>query len=389
MNPTPYKLQKTDVRMDDGRTLSYYDYAALEQTPPFLELHQGAAQTDPPTGQRVLEKASEMRWNPTRAEWTVYAAHRMNRVQLPSRDACPICPGVLELPLNYQIAIFENRSPSLSYVPGDVSIPDPREAFELTVPARGRADMVVYSQDHDGRFAWMALSDVYALVEAWRDRYSQHIALPEVEFVSIFENKGREAGMTLDHPHGQIYAFPFLPPYLEKQWGQTQLFGEKNGGLWNQVVEKELKDESRIIAQTDGFLAAMPFYARYPYEVHIWAKRDGVSSLLEMTPQERRELAGIMQNIAQRYENLWGKDAVYGFPTLMLMQQLSKQLGAERFRFHIEFYPLQRSPEKLKYRASIETGTGTFLNDALPENQAAELRAAAPHDVALPDVIFE
>ncbi len=224
---------------------------------------------------------------------------------------------------------------------------------------------------------------------SWRDRYSLHIALPQVEFGSIFENKGREAGMTLDHPHGQIYAFPFLPPYLQKQWDQTQLFGQKNGGLWNQVVEKELKDNSRIIAQTEGFLAAMPFYARYPYEVHIWPKRDGVSSLLEMTTQERRELAGIMQNIAQRYENLWGKDAVYGFPTLMLMQQLSKQVDAERFRFHVELYPLQRSPEKLKYRASIETGTGTFLNDALPENQAAELRAAAPHDVALPDVIFE
>ncbi len=389
MNPTPFRLHKTDVRMDDGRTLSYYDYGAQDQTPPLLELHQNAAREHSPTGERVLEHPAEMRWNPTRAEWTVYAAHRMNRVQLPSRDACPLCPGVLELPLNYQIAIFENRSPSLSFVPGDPTLPDPREEFELTVPARGRADMVVYSQNHDGRFAWMDLADIAALVEAWRDRYRKHIALPEVEFVSIFENKGREAGMTLDHPHGQIYAFPFLPPYLERQWNQTLLFGAKNGGLWNQVIEKELKEGTRIIAQTDGFLAAMPFYARYPYEVHIWAKRDGVSSLLEMTPQERRELAGITQNIAQRYENLWGDKAVYGFPTLMLMQQLSKQPGAERFRFHIEFYPLQRSPEKLKYRASIETGTGTFLNDALPEAQAAELKAVAPLEVILPGVVFE
>ncbi len=389
MNPTPFRLYKTDVAMDDGRTLSYYDYSAQDQTPALLELHQGAAREHAPKCERVLAQPAEMRWNPTRGEWTVYAAARMNRVQLPSRDACPLCPGILELPLNYQIAVFENRSPSLSFVPGDPTLPDAREAFELTVPSRGRADMVVYSQNHDGRFAWMPLSDIYALVEAWRDRYAGRIALPEVEFVSIFENKGREAGMTLDHPHGQIYAFPFLPPYLEKQWNQTLLFGGKQGGLWNQVVEKELRDGSRIVAQTDGFLAAMPFYARYPYEVHIWAKRDGVCSLLEMTPQERRELAGIMQNIAQRYENLWGEKAVYGFPTLMLMQQLSKQSGSERFRFHIEFYPLQRSPEKLKYRASIETGTGTFLNDALPETQAEQLRATAPVDVVLPDVVFE
>ncbi len=97
MNPTPYKLQKTDVRMDDGRTLSYYDYAAQNQMPPYLSIHQNAAQADPPTGPRVLEQPAEMRWNPTRAEWTVYAAARMNRVQLPSRAACPICPGILEL----------------------------------------------------------------------------------------------------------------------------------------------------------------------------------------------------------------------------------------------------------------------------------------------------
>lgn len=389
MNPTPFRFHKTDVRMDDGRTLSYYDYGAQDQIPALLELHQSAAREHPPTGPRVLERPAEMRWNPTRGEWTVYAAARMNRVQLPSRDACPLCPGVLELPLNYQIAVFENRSPSLSDIPGDPTLPDTQGAFELSAPAGGRADMVVYSQNHDGRFAWMPLPDIYALVEAWRDRYAGRIALPEVEFVSIFENKGREAGMTLDHPHGQIYAFPFLPPYLERQWDQTRAFDDKNGGLWNQVIERELKEGSRIIAQTDGFLAAMPFYARYPYEVHIWAKREGVSSLLEMTAQERRELSGIMQNIAQRYENLWGDKAVYGFPTLMNMQQLSKQSGAERFRFHIEFLPLQRSPDKLKYRASVESGTGAFLNDALPETQAAELKAVAPLDVVLPDVVFE
>jgi len=389
MNHTPYQLARTDVRMDDGRTLSYYDYAPANEVAPYLALHGEAGKEHPPTGERVLEHPSEMRWNPTRGEWTVYAANRMNRVQLPSRDACPLCPGILELPLDYQIAIFENRSPSLSYVAGDVTVSDPTNAFELTAPARGRADMVVYSQNHDGRFAWMPLSDIYALVEAWRDRYASRIALPDVQFVSIFENKGREAGMTLDHPHGQIYSFPFLPPYLEKQWNQTKLFSQNGDDLWKEVVEKELRDATRIIAQTDGFLAAMPFYARYPYEVHVWAKRSGVCSLLEMTASERRELAGITQNIAQRYENLWGDKAVYGFPTLMNMQQMSKQEGAERFRFHIEYLPLQRSPEKLKYRASVESGTGTFLNDALPETQAAELRATAPVDVVLPDVVFE
>ncbi len=374
--------------MDDGRIVNLYDFAPWGENPSHLLLHRDAAIENPPQGPRILEKPSEMRWNPTLAQWTVYAAHRMNRPQLPSRDSCPLCPGILELPMPYQIAIFENRAPAMSFVPGEMERPDTTNLFEFKSPARGRCDIVVYSPQHDEKFAFMPLENIYALVEAWRDRYREIIAQSDIEFVSIFENKGREAGMTLDHPHGQIYAFPFLPPDLEKQWAQTQAFWDGKRGLWEKILEKELRDGSRIIAQTDGFLAAMPFYARYPFEVHIWAKRAGVSSLLEMTPQERRELAGIMKNVALRYERLW-PDAAYGFPTLMLMQQLSKQAGAERYRFHIEFLPLQRSPEKMKYRASIESGAGTFLADFLPEEQAAELGAVEPKEVELPELLFD
>lgn len=380
--------------MEDGRTLLYYDFAPQGETPPYHPLHQEAASQFPPAGPRILERPSEMRWNPTLAQWTVYSAHRMNRPQLPSRDACPLCPGILELPLPYQVVIFENRSPALSYVPTEVGPGDGEtpvlapDAFDVTVPARGRCDLVVYSENHDGKFAFMSLTDIYALIEAWRDHYGQLMKQPEILFTSIYENKGREAGMTLDHPHGQIYSLSFLPPDLQKQWNQTLAFDAKGEDLWQKVIEKELRDQNRIIVETDGFLAAMPFYARYPYEVHIWAKREGVCDLLSMTPQERRELAGVMKSIASRYENLW-PGCTYGFPTLMLMQQLTKQPGAQRYRFHVEFYPLQRSPDKLKYRASIETGTGMLLNDALPENQAEELRALAPQSVKLPAMLFE
>lgn len=382
-----YRLNKTRVAMDDGRVLTYYDFSQRDGRPPYLDQHQQAAREHPPGPPRVLPHPPEMRWNPTLSEWTVYAAHRMSRPQLPSKQECPLCPGHLELPLPYQIAIFENRAPAMAYVPEDVTMDAPRSVIDMRAIARGRCDMVAYSQNHDAKLASMPVNEIYALVEAWRDRYAELIALPEIRYVSIFENKGREAGMTLDHPHGQIYAFPFLPPYIQKQWDNSNdLPGPR--GLWDQIIEKEARDGVRIIAQTTGFLAAQPFYARYPYEVHIWARRRGVSSLIEMTPDERRQLAGILKNIVSRYENLW-PDAAYGFPTLMLMQQLSKLNGVENYRFHIEFLPLQRSREKLKYRASIESGTGTFLNDALPENQAAELRAVAPHDVELPSILFD
>jgi UDPglucose--hexose-1-phosphate uridylyltransferase len=379
-------MQKTGVAMDDGRTLTYYDFATQGEAPPYLQTHREAAAAHPVTGPRLLPLPPEMRWNPTLAEWTVVAANRMSRPMLPSKDACPLCPGVLELPLPYQVAIFENRAPAMAYIPGDVTLPETRGVFDLTAPARGRCDLVVYAQEHGGKLAHMPVNNIYCLVEAWRDRYAELVALPEIQYVSIFENKGREAGMTLDHPHGQIYSFPFLPPQLKSQWEQTQAFSGSDNGLWEQVVAREESDE-RVIAQTDGFLAAVPHYARYPYETHIWAKRPGVNSLLEMTPQERRELAGMLKNVTSRFENMW-PDAVYGFPTLMLMHGLSKFDGVERYRFHIEFLPLQRSPDKLKYRGCIESGAGTFLNDALPENQAKELRAAAPHEVELPTILF-
>lgn len=379
-------MQKTRVRMDDGRTLTYYDFAAQGQTPPYLAVHQAAAQAEPPTGPRLLPHPPEMRWNPTLGEWTVFAAHRMNRPQLPSKDACPLCPGILELPLPYQVTIFENRAPSMAFVPAEVQGAPNASIYEMNAPARGRCDLVVYSQDHDSKLASMPVNDVYCLVEAWRDRYAELVAQPDIRCVSIFENKGRDAGMTLDHPHGQIYSFSFLPPNVQKQWQQTVALTH-NGGLWQSIIDKELREGSRIIAETDGFLAAQPYFARYPYEVHIWAKRAGVNSLLEMTPDERRQLAGMLKNLVTRYENLWPGNEI-GFPTLMLMYQLSNLPGVENYRFHIEYLPLQRSPEKLKYRASVESGPGTFLNDALPENQAAELKAVAPQQVELPDILF-
>jgi UDPglucose--hexose-1-phosphate uridylyltransferase len=379
-------MTKTGVAMGDGRTMNYYDFAARDAQPEYLPLHQEAAAAHPPTGPRTMPHPSEMRWDPTRAEWVVYSAHRMSRPNLPSPDACPLCPGILEIPLNYQVVIFENRAPALSnaHQTSTLVIDPARDIFELYQTARGHCDMVVYSQEHNSKLPLMPVNEIYCLVEAWRDRYRELVNLPNVRFVAILENKGRDAGMTLDHPHGQIYAMPFLPPIQKAKWEQTQAQPE----LWKRVVEKELRDQERVIAETEYFLAAMPFYSRFPYEVHIWAKRSGVCSLLEMTPQEHRELAGMLKHITQRYDNLWPGNK-FGFPTLMLMHQLSNLNGCENFRFHIEFYPLQRSPDKLKYRASIETGTGTFLNDALPEAQAEELRKTEPQSIELPTILFD
>ncbi len=174
-------MTKTRVAMDDGRTLNYYDFAPQTQQPPFLKIHQEAAEKNPAPGPRVMPSPPEMRWNPTLGEWTVFAPSRMSRVQLPSKDSCPLCPGVLELPLPYQVAIFENRSPSMSFVPPEVSFEqDENTLIRRREPARGRCDIVVYSQEHEAKMALMSVEDILCLIEAWRDRYGELIALDEV-----------------------------------------------------------------------------------------------------------------------------------------------------------------------------------------------------------------
>jgi hypothetical protein len=167
-----YQIHKTPVAMDDGRTLNYYDYGPVGETPSYLGLHQSAARGYPAGPPRRLEHPPVMRWNPTLDEWTVYAANRMGRVQLPSKESCPLCPGILELPLPYQVAIFENRSPAMAYVYEDQPKPPSPDGLELTEWARGRCDLVAYSEQHNSKLAAMSLTDIYGLVEAWRDRYT-------------------------------------------------------------------------------------------------------------------------------------------------------------------------------------------------------------------------
>lgn len=395
MSPTLWQMHQTTVAMPDGRHLTYYDFGP-RQGPSgntdessqalWLEVHRGAAREHPPGPERILPHPPEMRWDPVRGEWVIYAAYRMNRPQLPERSECPLCPGGKELPLPYQVAIFENQNPSLCRVPESFTKPEADSVFSMSTWARGHCDMVVYTMDHDCLFCDMPVNSIACLVEAWRARYQNLIERPEVKYVAIVENRGREAGMTLDHPHGQIYALPFVPPVLQAQWNNTLQFGSPDT-LWDRVIEKELQDEVRVIACTPGILAAVPYFARHPYEVHIWARRPGVHSLLEMHPEERRELAAVLKNVTLRYHHLW-TESRYGFPTLMLMQQISQMEQAQLYRFHIELYPLARSPQKLKYRASIETGTGTYLNDAYPEAQAAQLRATQPLELEWPDICF-
>lgn len=318
---------------------------------------------------------SELRWNPLYGEWTATATVRQDRTFLPPKDFCPLCPTApggfpTEIPEpTYDIVVFENRFPSLSPAPPEPAI----EATELYAVRQsfGECEVVVYTPNHNSTLAQEPVEQIYKLVQVWTDRFAELSKLEFVKSVFIFENKGEAIGVTLLHPHGQIYAYPFVPPRLEKQLEQARDHLSITGrNLFDDIIAEEKRDGRRIIAENNSFLAYIPFFARYPYETHITSKINA-PDLLHFNQVEQAELAEILKAVITAFDKLFD----VSFPYIMALQQAPSDGGDyDFFRFHIEFYPPMRTKTKLKYLAGSESGAGLFINDTLPEEKAAELR---------------
>ena len=340
-------------RKKDGRELFLYGLMPLEG-PPL------------PEDAEPFRPAPHLRYHPLRGEWVVYAAHRQGRTFLPPKEHCPLCPSreggfPTEIPFpSFQVAVFENRFPSFVE-----EAPPPPEG--LPVPAGralGRCEVVVYTPAHTGSLATLTEEERLLLAWAWRDRYEALYALPGVRFVMPFENRGEAVGVTLHHPHGQIYAYPFVPPVLERE---SQAFRERPvllslfPSLGPYVVDEE-----------EGFLAFVPPFARYPFEVWV-APVERHPGPWTFSEGEMAAFARLLGRVVARYDALFGEP----FPYVMVFH--AAPLGEEAtFHFHVEFYPPRRTRDKLKFLAGTELGAGTFVVDALPEETAKALRAALP-----------
>jgi UDPglucose--hexose-1-phosphate uridylyltransferase len=323
---------------------------------------------------------SELRWHPILEEWVITATHRQDRTFFPPPDYNPLAPTKpggfpTEVPAaDYDIVVFENKFPSLQRNPPDPAIDG--TALMPVRPVIGVCEVVVYTPQSDATLAELPLEKIEHLIWVWTDRFAELSARPEVEYVFIFENKGREIGVTLSHPHGQIYAYPFVPPKLRTEVASAQRHWEKTGrNLFLDVLAQEQEDGRRIVLENESFVATVPFFARYPYEVHITASRPGVGALTDMTRPEQHDLAVILKTMLGKYDNLFG----ISLPYMMVLHQRPTDGGAyPYYQFHIEFYPPNRTKDKLKYLAGSEAGAGAYINDTLAEDKAAELRALEP-----------
>jgi UDPglucose--hexose-1-phosphate uridylyltransferase len=310
------------------------------------------------------DEVSDLRFDELRAEEVVYAIHRQERTFLPSRDHCPLDPTrpgtpLTEIPLPaFEIAVFDNRFP----------------AFEAP---KGAAEVVVYTDDHDASFGTLPPERAEALMWVWRHRYMELGAREDVDYVFIFENRGVEVGVTLHHPHGQIYGYPFVPPVGRHELAADERLG---GCAPCAMLGRELADGHRVLFENDCVVSYVPYAARWAFEAHV-VLREHRASVADCEPEELRLLAAGLQALVRGYDALFDRPfpyvmAVHQAPTAGSAGGAGSSPSPRQGHLHVEFYPPLRTAERLKYLAGSEQGAGTFISDTLPEESAAKLRDA-------------
>jgi len=274
---------------------------------------------------------------------------------------------------DYDVVVFENRFPSFASgaVPLDPA-PVQHELFARR-PGVGRCEVVCFTSDHDSPISKLPPEHVRLVVEAWVDRTCELSLLPHVEQVFCFENRGEEIGVTLGHPHGQIYAYPFVTPRTRRMLDSARLHRERTWrNLFADLLAAELADGSRIVATSEHWVAFVPAAARWPVEVHVYPRRQ-VPDLPALHEAERDDFARIYLEVLGAMDNLYGLP----LPYISAWHQAPVRIDRDLAYLHLEVFSVKRAANKLKYLAGSESGMGVFINDVTPEQAAQALRAAA------------
>ncbi|MFG2354530.1 galactose-1-phosphate uridylyltransferase [Streptomyces sp. NPDC048521] len=351
-------MKKTSTRLADGRELIYYDLRD--------DTVRDAAD------RRPLDRTvttSEIRRDPLLGDSVAVASHRQGRTYHPPADQCPLCPTrgerLSEIPdSSYDVVVFENRFPSLA---GD----------------SGRCEVVCFTSDHDASFADLTEEQARLVLDAWTDRTSELSHLPSVEQVFCFENRGAEIGVTLGHPHGQIYAYPFTTPRTALMLRSLAAHKEATGGenLFDAVLEQELAGE-RVVLEGEHWAAFVPYAAHWPYEVHLYPKRR-VPDMLALDEAARTEFPQVYLELLRRFDRIFGEGEP---PTPYIAAWHQAPFGAleefdgvtrDDFALHLELFTIRRTSGKLKFLAGSESGMSVFINDVPPERAAERLREVA------------
>lgn len=281
-------------------------------------------------------------------------------------EPCPFCPGGAEVPFAYEAAVFDNRFPSFRAAP-----PTPPALAGTAGPALGRCEVVLYTHRHETSFGRLSPAELARVLAVWIDRSRELWSDPAHAYVCVFENRGAEVGATIAHPHGQIYALDHLPPIPAAKAAAHRRHRERSGTCLS--CDETVADarSERVVAGNESFVVAVPFAARWPFEVAVRARRHGLRRLAELDAVEQRDLALALRDVVLRY------DALFGIPLPYMMVGQEAPPGEPDWHLAFELYPLHRAPGATKIRAGVETGLGLFLNDVVPEDAARRLAALA------------
>ncbi len=314
---------------------------------------------------------AELRWHPLIEDWVMIASHRQNRPQMP-KDWCPFCPGSGKVPDQFDVYEYDNDFPALSQNP-----PEPDDVatdFFKVKPAYGKCEVILYSPEHTVTLPELSVDHISKLVDLWIERFNAIKADDKIKYVFIFENRGEAVGVTMPHPHGQIYGYSVVPKKLQLEVNSAKKYLSENGKcIFCDMLEKETEAEKRIIFKTEHFTVFLPFFCEYPYGVYIMANRH-ISNIAEFTDEEKRDFAKVMKETTGMLDSLFG----FKFPYMMCMHNapVNGEDPSEYFHFHVEFFPPMRSADKIKFNASSETGAWAHCNPTAPEAKAEELREA-------------
>ncbi|MFD3538322.1 galactose-1-phosphate uridylyltransferase [Streptomyces sp. NPDC058662] len=357
------RTHRISATLPDGRSIHYYD----EQP--------GRVRPSAPAAPPAAPVPSTLRWDATTEDWVLMAPHRAARTALGPH--CPLCasspPEVTEIPGGaYDVAVFDNRFPALGG-PGGPPVGGDR-ALLASAPAPGRCEVVSFSSDHDTPLARLPLARVRTVVDAWADRTRELNRMAAVEQVVCFENRGAEVGASLSHPHGQIYAYPWMPERFRRMHESARSAGLRGEScVFCRVRQAEEEAGSRVVARTAHWSAFVPFAARWPYEVHLYARRH-VPDLDALTDEERDDLARIYRSLLHRFESV----ADAPLPYMAVWMQAAARRERHLAHVRAQVFSGHRSPTVVKRPAAGELGAGAFVSEASPERAAEALRAADP-----------
>lgn len=354
-------MHSIDLTKPDGREMTLYSSRPIRS-------HAAA----PSPTSEPIQANPHLRWHPLRGEWIAYAAFRQHRPFLPPPQYNPLAvtsdlDHPTELPAgDYEVAVFDNRFPSLA-----LDARDPPSVSTQTAPATGKCEVVVFTQDPTASLHSLSAARIGLLMQVWADRTTRAARTGAIRYVLPFENRGAEVGVTLHHPHGQIYAYPFVPPVPRQMLEREAVhWAEHKENLLCAMAMRELADGRRVIYRNAYAVAFVPACARYPYEVWVMPLAH-VPDFAALDEAQRHGLALAVKAVLLKYEGLWERP----FPYLMAWyQQPTDGQPHPETQLHAQFYPPYRTRERLKYLAGTEIGAGMFAMDVLPEEKAKELQ---------------